>query len=139
MTETRRELADVERRINGIVMALSEGLRAESVKAELARLEQRQATLRESVAELALPDFGPELANLFRQKAESLSRDLENDDRRDSARETLRGFLKQIVIAPGEESMRVEGNLSEMLAAAQGRSATAQAVAIFGCGGTQPP
>jgi hypothetical protein len=59
---------------------------------------------------------------------------------RDSARQTLRGFLGKIVIPSGDGLLQVVGNLGAMLAAAQGRNVASQnAVGYVGCGGAQPP
>jgi hypothetical protein len=79
------------------------------------------------------------MAEVFRQKATMLAAGLEHDDQRDAARETLRGFVEQIVIPPGNELLKVVGNLGAMLDAAAGQKVPdRQAVGYVGCGGGLP-
>ena len=77
----------------------------------------------------------PQMAEVFRQKATTLAAGLEHDDERDAARQALRGFLDKIVIPPGDGLLQVVGNVGSMLAAAQSRSLSRNAVGNVGCGG----
>ena len=79
------------------------------------------------------------MADVYRNKVIALAAGLENDEERATARQALRGFIDRIVIPP-EGLLQVVGNLGVMLAAAQGRSPSAEdACGISGCGGSQPP
>jgi len=79
------------------------------------------------------------MADVFQQKTMQLAAALEHEDeeQRETARQTLRGFVEKIVIPPGDGLLQVVGNLGEMLTAAAGRSGAA-AVGYVGCGGAQP-
>jgi hypothetical protein len=61
----------------------------------------------------------------------------EDEEQRESARQTLRGLIEKIVIPPGGGLLQVVGNLGDMLTAAGSRAGSA-AVAYVGCGGVQP-
>jgi len=132
MTGVRQELVLIDRRLNEILKAFSEGLRSESWKADLLNLDARKAALTIALSEPPLPALHPHMAEVFRQRATTLVAALEHDAQRDAARQALRGFLDKIVIPPGEEPLQVVGNLGSMLAAAQGRS---KAAGYVGCGG----
>jgi hypothetical protein len=135
----RRELAAVERRLHEILKAISEGFRSEAWKAELASLDSRKAALTVASAEPPIPTMHPQMAQVFQQKVAALAADLEHEDERDGARQTLRGFLEKIVIPPADGLLQVVGNVGMMLAAAQGRThLQANAVGYVGCGGPQP-
>lgn len=139
MADHRRELMTIEKSLRKLVDALKAGAAVLSVKDELHALEARRASLKDLLAEPPLPALHPSMAGVFHKKALTLAAGLEDEDRRDAAREALRGFLTRIVIPAGEERLQVEGNFGEMLAAAQGRQGgLAHAVGYGGCGGVQP-
>ena len=135
-----REIASINRRSKEIMELLLQGFRDEAWKEELRALEQRrtelQATLTNAEADPPLPALHPHWAEVFREKTTQLAAALEHQDeeQRESARQTLRGFIDRIVIPPGDGLLQVVGNFGEMLTAAGGRSSTA-AVAYVGCGG----
>jgi hypothetical protein len=62
----------------------------------------------------------------------------QDDEQRQTARESLRGLIDRIIIPPGGGLLQVVGNLGEMLTAAGGQSGAA-AVGHIGCGGVRPP
>src|SRR5688572_27763501 len=111
----------------------------ESWKVEVRQNELRraalQALLTAAASEPQPPALHPKMAGVFEQKIRTLAAALEHEDleTRESARSALRGFIDHIVIPPGDELLRVVGNLGEMLTAA------GAAVGKGGCGGTQPP
>ena len=135
-----RELAALDRRSHEIMNLLLEGFRDEAWKKELVRIESRrgelEAAIKMSASEPSPPAFHPQMAEVFRQKTEQLAAALESETERDTARETLRGFLEKIVIPPGDGLLQVVGNLGEMLTAASGGNGSAlAAVGNGGCGG----
>ena len=76
------------------------------------------------------------MAEVFRQKAATLTAGLEHDEQRDASRQALRGFLESIIIPPGDGLLQVRGNLSVMLATAAGQNVVDRySVANVGCGG----
>ena len=135
----QRDLMAVERRQSEILKTLADGYRSEAWKAELLTLDERKAALTGVLSEPQLPALHPNMAEVFRHKATMLAEGLEHEDHRDSAREALRGFVERIVIPPGDELLKVVGNLGAMLEAASGQKVPGrQAVGYVGCGGTQP-
>ena len=82
------------------------------------------------------------MARVFEQKIQQLAAAPEHLDAelRETARQTLRGFIDRIVIPPGDALLHVVGDLGSMLTAADGRNGSAlAAVGKAGCGGSQPP
>ena len=138
MAGARRELAAVEREIGKLVQAIKDGVSALAIKNELLTLEARKAALTTALAEPPLPALHPQMGEVFRQKATTLAAGLEHDERRDAARQALRGFLQSIIIPPGDGLLQVTGNLGVMLATAAGQKMPGRhAVANVGCGGPQ--
>jgi len=52
-THKRKELADVSRRLDGLIMAIADGLRTTGLEAKLEELEQRKSTLEAELAAAA--------------------------------------------------------------------------------------
>ena len=103
-------------RFGKLVQAIKDGVSALAIKNELLTLEARKAALTTALAEPPLPALHPRMAEVFRQKATTLAAGLEHDERRDAARQALRGFLQSIIIPPGDGLLQVTGNLGSMLA-----------------------
>jgi hypothetical protein len=59
MAGARRELAAVERRLQEILRALSEGYRSEAWKAELVTLDARKAALTITLVDPPVPAYAP--------------------------------------------------------------------------------
>jgi site-specific DNA recombinase len=138
-----RELAAINRRSENIKELLLEGFRDSAWKLELAQIERRRAELEATIAaaeaEPVLPALHPHMATVYRQKVERLAAALahEDEDQREAARSSLRGFIDRIVIPPGDGKLMVLGDLGRMLATAAGErdGATLAAVVEDGCGG----
>ena len=141
MADARRELDAIDRRQMQILGYLNGGFgEVESWKVEVRQNELRraelQALLTAAASEPQPPALHPKMAGVFEQKIRTLAAALEHEDleTRESARSALRGFIDHIVIPPGDELLRVVGNLGEMLTAA------GAAVGKGGCGGGfEPP
>jgi site-specific DNA recombinase len=125
VAEARRQLDAIDRRQMQILGYLNAGFgEVESWKVEVRQNELRRAELQALVmaaaSEPQLPSFHPNMAAVFEQKIRTLAAALEHEDleTRESARSALRGFVDRIVIPPGDELLRVVGNLGEMLRAA---------------------
>jgi site-specific DNA recombinase len=135
-----REIAGIKRRAQEILRFLFEGYRNQEWKDELRRLDERRAELEATLAtaetEPPLPALHPHIGEVFRQKTMQLAAALEQADeqQREAARQSLRGFIDRVVIPPRDGLLQVVGNLGEMLTAAGGRNGSA-AVGYVGCGG----
>jgi site-specific DNA recombinase len=70
----RRELDVVQRKLAGVIDAIADGLRAPGLQQRLDELEARKAELERalSAAPIPAPRLHPRLADLYRQKVESL-------------------------------------------------------------------
>jgi site-specific DNA recombinase len=74
-----RELAEVERKLNGLIDAIAEGFRAPDLQNRLNELSQRKVKLEAEVKtdEAPLPRLHPRLADVYRKKVEQLHEALE--------------------------------------------------------------
>jgi len=135
----RQELAAVERKLRGVVQAITEGFRSPAIREELEQLEARKAELLAAVDVKPLPALHPAMAEVFRRKVTALADALYGAECSEEARADLRGVVDRIEI-PAEGLLQVVGNLGAMLAAAQGLPIPVDpsAVGIGGCGGSQP-
>jgi site-specific DNA recombinase len=134
-----REIASIERRQKEILNLLLGGFGdVEVFKREVRELEDRRTELTAAIAAAEvgppLPALHPRMAEVFREKTETLTAALERDDDHDMARQALRDFIDRIVIPPGDGLLQVVGDFGEMLKAAAGRTGAA-AVGYVGCGG----
>jgi site-specific DNA recombinase len=136
-----RELEDVKRRSLEILdFKTKEGWLPEAWKNDLRRLDERQKELEAMIAamppEPAAPALHPKMADVFERKIRQLAAALEHEDAelRETARQTLRGFIDRIVIPPGDALLQVVGKLGDMLTAA-GAPREAAAVGDESCGG----
>lgn len=109
----RHELATVERRILGLVEAIADGYRDETIRATLAGLEAKRAELRIRVQEPTLPRLLPELADRYRATVGELVAAFNAGAL--SAREKLRGYVRRIVIPPGHELLAIVGHVGALV------------------------
>ena len=122
----RRELAEVSRRLEGLIEAIADGLRTPGLKAKLEELEQRKAELESDAATTppATPHLHPNLAELYRRKVEDLQTALSDAAVRTEATEILRGLIEAINVRPLEEGFEIElvGDIANMVRiASEGR------------------
>ena len=118
----RSELAEVRRRIEGLIRAIEAGLYEPSMKARMQGLERRREALEAELASATEPKprLHPGLAELYRQKVAALHEALAADDGIE-VREALRALVEAIVLVPDHGTLAVEvrGDLSEILALGQ--------------------
>jgi site-specific DNA recombinase len=136
-----RELESVKSRALDILRWMQEGFRNPAWKAEVQQLGERQleleALIRATPIEPPVAAFHPTMGQVFERKIRQLAAALEEGEDaelRETARQTLRGFIDRIVIPPGDALLQVVGNLGEMLTAA-GAPREAAAVGDESCGG----
>lgn len=118
----RSELAEVRRRIEGLIRAIEAGLYEPSMKARMQALERRREALDAELATATEPKprLHPGLAELYRQKVAALHEALAADDGID-VREALRALVEAIVLVPDHGTLAVEvrGDLAAILALGQ--------------------
>jgi site-specific DNA recombinase len=115
----KRELAEVRRKLNGLIDAISEGLRAPGLQKRLEELELRRAELEQEIGSASTPSvrLHPNLAQIYRRKIERLQHALNDPEIRDEAIQVLRSLLDRVVIAPAETGFDVEivGEIAHMI------------------------
>jgi hypothetical protein len=124
-TQRDRKLAEVNRRISGIVDALERGLNTPTTKQRLEALEAEKANLEHMPVEAPLPAIHPNLAQLYRTKVARLEEELADPEIAAEAKSVLRSMIKTIKIAPGakrgEVLLDLHGELAAVLAAGQAK------------------
>ncbi|SCY93290.1 hypothetical protein [Microvirga guangxiensis] len=101
-TEIETKLAGVQRKIDGILSAIEDGLYQPSMKTRLAELEaEKAALLSQKNASATIPNVSvhPNLA-VYRRKVEELESLLEDAAHRDEAMELVRTLIETIELTP---------------------------------------
>jgi hypothetical protein len=129
---TARELAQVERKLAGLIDAIANGLRAPSRQQALDGLERRRAKLAQRLptAPTPLPRLHPNLAEVYRRKVTELGAVLRHPEGGGEALSILRGLVDRVTLTPADDQFQVEieGALAGMLALAQGGAAAVSEV-----------
>ena len=115
----RSELAEVRRRIDGLIRAIEEGLYEPSMKARMQGLERRREALEAELATATEPKprLHPGLAEVYRQKVAALHEASAAEDGHE-VREAIRALVEAIVLVPedGKLAIEVRGDLAAILA-----------------------
>jgi site-specific DNA recombinase len=115
----KRELMEVTRKLNGLIDAIADGLRAPGLQQRLEELETRRVQLEQVIEpELTSPvRLHPNLAQLYRRKVERLQDAISEPNIRDEAIQVLRSLLERVAIAPAETGFEVEivGEIAQMI------------------------
>jgi site-specific DNA recombinase len=118
-----RQLADVKRRIAGIVDAIEHGIITSTTKQRLEELEAERARLEVLPMEAPLPAIHPNLAQLYRHKVAQLEEELADPGIAAEAKSVLRSLIKTIRVTPGvrrgDVTLELQGELAAILAAGQ--------------------
>ncbi len=119
-----RKLAEVKRKIAGILDAIERGIVTPTTKERLLALETEQAALQQAAVEPAMPPIHPSLAEHYRALVLRLQDDLAEPELAASAKIMLRSLIKEIRITPGEKrgqcNLELVGDLAKVLAFCQG-------------------
>jgi hypothetical protein len=118
-TEVEGKLSATQRRIDGIMRAIEDGLYQQSMKARLAELEAEKAALsaRRQVAPTP-PNVSvhPNLAVVYRRKVEELETLLKDAEHRNEAVELIRSLIDKIELTPRDVGGGLDALLSGDLA-----------------------
>ncbi len=97
-----RELGRVERKLRGLIEAVSDGFRAAGLQDQMATLEARRLELTAGLATAApaQPRLQPALPDLYRSRMEHLQEALEGDADDRNALELVRGLIERIELHP---------------------------------------
>ncbi len=104
------ELAQIDRRLDGLYDAISEGLRTPGLQAKLESLE---ATKAELTGRLEAPAptpvrFHPNLSEVYRRKVEDLAQALKDPSIRSAALNAIRSLIGSVNISVKERKMEIE-------------------------------
>ncbi|MDE2391558.1 MAG: recombinase family protein [Rhodospirillales bacterium] len=119
--QDKTRLATIQRKIDRIVEAITEGFRTPEMKDQLEALSQQKAQLqtRVSAPTAAAPSLHPNLGELYRRRVETLHAELAAaNGNNNAALETLRDLIDRVDIGPGssgEPEIILTGALSSMI------------------------
>jgi len=116
-----RELAEVTRKIAGMIAAIEDGMYHPSMKEKMTALEDRKAEINAELAGIEAPivlEMHPNLPDLYARKVERLQEALNSDtDTRHEAVTILRSLIDKIVLHAGEKRGELHIELHGELAA----------------------
>lgn len=122
--KARRDLAQVDKKISGILAAIEDGMYQPSMKDRMAELEGEkralEAYLRQSPEPPALR-MHPSLSDLYRTKIRNLASTLQDPYLKSEATEALRGLITEIRMVPdahdrNSHHIELAGDLAVILA-----------------------
>ena len=123
----KRELAEVARKLNGLIDAIADGLRAPGLQQRLDELEARRMQLKQDLETRSTTPvrLHPNLAQVYRRQVEQLQNCLNDPEIRDEALEILRGLVERVSIGPAENGREVEivGEITKMVELGAGNEA----------------
>ncbi|MBN8190510.1 recombinase family protein, partial [Salipiger thiooxidans] len=119
-----RELAQVEKKIAGLLSAIEDGMYHPSMKEKMAGLEDRKRSLATQVAEAPEPAvlrMHPSLGDLYRQKIGDLVNALSDPAVRVQAAGAMRSLISEIRMVPAADApdgyrIELSGDLAGILA-----------------------
>ncbi len=114
--ERDRKLADVRRRIAGLVDALERGIVTPTTKERLEALETEKAALERTPPAPLLPAIHPNLAERYRGAVARIEEEPIDPGLAAEAKTLLRSLIKTIKIYPGERRGEVQLELHRELA-----------------------
>ncbi|WP_428395998.1 recombinase family protein [Lichenicoccus sp.] len=100
--QQERELAQVQRKLAGLIDALAEGFRGPGLQKQLDQLEARRSFLEDQLASATAtaPRLHPNLATLYRDRVAALQEALKRERGGQEALEIARGLIERITVGP---------------------------------------
>jgi site-specific DNA recombinase len=117
--QQERELAQVERKLNGLIDALADGFRAPGLQQPLNDLEGRRAALSAALETPAspAPSLHPNLAEIYRERVADLQEALRRDPNGPEALEVVRGLIERVDLHPAPTGPGLEAEISGAIVA----------------------
>jgi site-specific DNA recombinase len=146
--DKRRELESVGRKLDGLIDAIAEGLRAPGLQGKLDELTAQKGKLLIELEqeEAPLPRIHPDLAELYRKKVECLEEALQSDATRQEAVEILQQMIDGVTVRWRDDAFEIEliGEIANMVALSSLDSGTAapgfrRSVKVVAGEGLEPP
>ena len=114
-----KQIAEIERRVAGIMSAVEDGLYEPSMKSRLASLKEDKARFLAQTADIPDRDISvlthPKLAEVYRRKVANLETLLEGSDHR-PALELIRSMIDGVILVPNTDSTALDATLAGDLA-----------------------
>jgi hypothetical protein len=115
-----RRLDQVRRQLDGLITAISEGLRGPGLQDRLSALEAEQARLQDILRRPAPSPvrLHPQLAEAYRHRVADLARHLSREDGRTEALEIVRSLIERVAVKPAEGGaieIEIVGELARMV------------------------
>jgi hypothetical protein len=115
----KHELAEVVRKLNGLIDAIADGLRAPGLQQRLDELEARKRQLERDLTIVSTTPvrLHPNLAQVYERQVERLQEALNEPEIRDEALQVLRGLVERVSIGRAENGLEVEivGEIAKMV------------------------
>lgn len=115
----KHELAEVVRKLNGLIDAIADGLRAPGLQQRLDELEARKRQLERDLTNVSTTPvrLHPNLAEIYGRQVERLQETLNEPEIRDEALQVLRGLVKRVSIGRAGNGLEVEivGEIAKMV------------------------
>ncbi|EDP62757.1 Recombinase [alpha proteobacterium BAL199] len=133
-----KDLAAVERKLNGLYDAIADGLRTTGIKAKVEALEQDKARLESVIAATpaAAPILHPNLSKLYAARVGDLQDALRAEDLRTEALDILRGLIERVDIGPkaddGSRPVALIGAIAGMIEAAHSKRPASGEAGVLG-------
>ena len=125
--EIERQLKRVEQQLEGLINAITDGLRGVGIQSRLDSLEGEKVRLSAQLIEPAsnVIRLHPNLADIYRAKVQALQESLNHTGDRDTAFGILRSLIEQVTVLPTETGMEVEliGDIAAMVEMAANKNA----------------
>ena len=118
--QLERHLADITRQLDGLITAISEGLRAPGLQQKLDQLESEKVRLQGllNAPEINPVRLHPGIADTWSKKVAELKLLLRQEDTRAEAMEVVRSLIERVMIHPGMEGkfeIELEGEIARMI------------------------
>jgi len=116
----KRELAEVMRKLDGLIDAIAEGLCAPGLQQRLDELENRRNEIEQALSATPRPTplrLHRNLAQVYRRQVERLQDALSEPEIRDEALQILRGLIERVSIGRAENGLEIEivGEVAKMV------------------------
>ena len=115
----KRNLAEVTRKLDGLIDAIAGGLRSDGLQAKLENLESQRKALEAEIsgAPPAAPTLHPNLPELYRRRVAELEQALADPETHDEALTLLRQLIDYVEVTPDGKDLKVEfvGQIANML------------------------
>ena len=131
-SQLETQLADVERRLEGVLRAIENGAWSETLRNRLSELETPKTALQQQRERMNKPvttmQLHPNAAEIYRTKVADLEASLNAPEIRTEASDALRALIERIVLTPDADApdeLRAElyGDLAEILRLGEAKQA----------------